>query len=197
VLIQARFAAAIADGSLSCTYRRWKQPQVVAGRTYRTAAGRVVVDAVDEIDPATITDADARRAGYTAADALRADLRGDLAATVFRIRLRPAEGPDPRVELSSSDDLDAGDVAELDRRLDRLDRHSPSGPWTRATLELIDRRPATVSTELAAELGRDRAPFKLDVRKLKALGLTTSLERGYRLSPRGQAYLRAWRRGEG
>ncbi len=57
-------------------------------------------------------------------------------------------------------------------------------------MELIGRRPATVSTELAAELGRERAPFKLDVRKLKALGLTISLERGYRLSPRGEAYLR-------
>ena len=31
--------------------------------------------------------------------------------------------------------------------------------------------------------------FKLHVRKLKALGLTRSLEVGYRLSPRGQAYL--------
>jgi ribosomal protein S19E (S16A) len=29
------------------------------------------------------------------------------------------------------------------------------------------------------------------VRRLKALGLTESLERGYRLSPRGQAYLDA------
>jgi hypothetical protein len=37
--------------------------------------------------------------------------------------------------------------------------------------------------------GRERAPFKLDVRKLKNLGLTESLEIGYRLSPRGRAYL--------
>ena len=63
------------------------------------------------------------------------------------------------------------------------------------TLELIGRRPATVSTDLAAELGRDRPSFKLDVRKLKALGLTISLERGYRLSPRGEAYLRQIRSG--
>ena len=36
--------------------------------------------------------------------------------------------------------------------------------------------------------GRERLPFKADVRKLKALGLTESLEVGYRLSPRGRAY---------
>ena len=33
--------------------------------------------------------------------------------------------------------------------------------------------------------------FKTDVRKLKELGLTESLEVGYRLSPRGEAVLRA------
>jgi hypothetical protein len=45
--------------------------------------------------------------------------------------------------------------------------------------------------DLAVELGREREPFKIDVRKLKNLGLTTSLEVGYRLSPRGEAYWRA------
>jgi hypothetical protein len=42
---------------------------------------------------------------------------------------------------------------------------------------------------LAERFGRERLPFKADVRKLKALGLTESLEVGYRLSPRGRAYL--------
>jgi hypothetical protein len=190
VQIQARYGTGIADGSVTLTFRRWKRLQVVAGHTYRTAAGRVLVDAVDEVDPASITDAQARRAGYSSVGALLADLRGDPTATVYRIRLRPAPGPDPRAELAATEVLDAEEVTELDRRLDRLDRHSPTGPWTRATLELIGRRPATVSTDLAAELGRDRPAFKLDVRKLKALGLTISLERGYRLSPRGEAYLR-------
>jgi hypothetical protein len=43
------------------------------------------------------------------------------------------------------------------------------------------------AAELAAAVGRDRHRFKLDVRKLKELGLTESLEVGYRLSPRGRA----------
>ena len=45
--------------------------------------------------------------------------------------------------------------------------------------------------DLAAELGMERLPFKTDVRKLKALGLTESLDVGYRLSPRGTAFLAA------
>jgi predicted transcriptional regulator len=56
-------------------------------------------------------------------------------------------------------------------------------------LELIEARPATRAPDLAASLGRETQPFKTDVRKLKNLGLTISLERGYRLSPRGEAYL--------
>ena len=58
-------------------------------------------------------------------------------------------------------------------------------------LDIIARRPAVVSTELAGELGRERADFKLDVRKLKKLGLTHSLDVGYELSPRGRALLAA------
>jgi biotin operon repressor len=45
------------------------------------------------------------------------------------------------------------------------------------------------AADLAAGLGRERAAFKADVRKLKELGLTESLEVGYRLSPRGRALL--------
>jgi hypothetical protein len=64
-------------------------------------------------------------------------------------------------------------------------------PWTHDTLRQIQRRPGVVSTELAAEAGQERRGYKLRVRRLKALGLTESLERGYRLSPRGRAYLAA------
>jgi hypothetical protein len=38
-------------------------------------------------------------------------------------------------------------------------------------------------------MGSETLPFKLRVRKLKELGLTESLEVGYRLSPRGKAVL--------
>jgi hypothetical protein len=46
-----------------------------------------------------------------------------------------------------------------------------------------------VATELAADAGLTRDIFKRNVRSLKALGLTLSQPVGYRLSPRGQAYV--------
>ncbi|WP_218577411.1 hypothetical protein [Phytohabitans rumicis] len=54
---------------------------------------------------------------------------------------------------------------------------------------MIADHPGVRAADLAASLGRDTPTFKADVRKLKALGLTESLEVGYRLSPRGHTYL--------
>ena len=81
------------------------------------------------------------------------------------------------------------DVAAITAALDRMDRGRRTGPWTREILRLIAARPAVRAPDLAASLGRETQPFKLDVRKLKELGLTHSLQVGYGLSPRGRAYL--------
>jgi hypothetical protein len=191
MLIPVRFRDAIASGAVTLTFRRWRRPQVVAGNTYRTAAGRIVVDAIDVVDPARITHADAKRAGFATREEVVAALRGDPGLPTYRIRFRPAPGPDPRAELAATADLSAEDVAELRHRLDRLDRASSHGRWTADVLQTIAERPAVRAADLAASFGRATQPFKLDVRKLKNLGLTLSLEVGYRLSPRGEAYLAA------
>ena len=191
MLVERRAREGIFDGSVTVLVRRWRRPQATAGRVYRTAADRIVVDEVTVVDPATLTDADARPAGYETADALRADLRGAEGDPVYLLRVRPAEGPDPRAELAADDDLTPATIAELDRRLDRLDRASGTGPWTRSILAAIAAEPGRRAGDLAAAAGRETQPYKTDVRKLKALGLTISLPVGYRLSPRGEAYLRA------
>lgn len=190
MLLERRAREGILSGSVTVLYRRWRRAQVVAGRNYRTAAGLIAVDAMEIIDPARLTDADARLAGYTSADELRADLRGTANDPVFRLMVRPAAGPDPRDALAADADLSPEAVADLDRRLARLDRAGPRGPWTAATLAAIRDNPGRRAGDLAGAAGRETQPFKVDVRKLKALGLTQSLPVGYRLSPRGEAYLR-------
>jgi DNA-binding transcriptional ArsR family regulator len=106
----------------------------------------------------------------------------------MRFGLRFA-GADPRIALREHADLSADELKQIATRLDRLDA-ARDEPWTRATLTLIERAPATLAAELAGQAGREPPAFKRDVRKLKELGLTESLERGYRLSPRGEAVLR-------
>ncbi len=189
MLIERRLRDGLLDGSVSLAFRRWRRPQVVAGRRYRTRAGMVAVDAIDPVDPAAISPADAVRAGYRTPAEARADLRGRPGDPVFRIALRVVAEPDPREELARADALDDADVAGIAARLARLDRVSPRGPWTAATLEAIATRPHVKAAELAAALGRDTPSFKLDVRKLKALGLTYSRRPGYELSPRGRAFV--------
>jgi hypothetical protein len=163
---------------------------VIAGRSYRTNAGRLVVDDVLAIRPAKITDAAARKVGKASAAELLTDLPGEPDWPVFRIRFHLDESDDRREQLAASGELDADEFAALEQRLARLDRASSFGAWTEDTLRMIATRPAVRAPDLAASFGRETQPFKLDVRKLKNLGLTYSLAVGYRLAPRGAAYLR-------
>jgi len=179
-------AHGVADGSVDLAFRRWRRPDVAPGRQFVTVAGMVRVEAVDEVDPDAITDEEARRAGWADADRLRRALAPE--GTTYRIRLAFA-GPDPRIALRESADLSEEDVAALDARLERLDRASSHGPWTLRYLELVREHPQRRAPDLAEMVGRETAPFKIDVRKLKNLGLTRSFRVGYEISPRGLAYL--------
>lgn len=194
MLFEARFWPGMADGTVTVTFRRWKRRQAVAGRRYRTGAGIIAVDAADVVEPSSIDARDAKRAGYPTPEALISDLRGTPDLDLYRIEFHSVGEPDPRDELAHRTDLSPADVAAIELRLARLDRASPYGRWTRAVLELIEARPAVRAGDLADDLGRERDPFKLDVRKLKNLGLTLSLDVGYRLSPLGESYLAATRR---
>ncbi|GAA1606520.1 MULTISPECIES: hypothetical protein [Kribbella] len=185
----------VADGRITVAYRRWAEPRVVEGRVYRTNAGRIEIDSIREVNPELIADADAdvRLADRQNARDVRRRLRGDESLPTFLIRFHLVEGPDPREELASQSVLSDDDLADLRERLARFDALSNHGPWTAQTLQLIENTPAVRAADLAASVGRETAPFKLDVRKLKNLGLTYSLEVGYRISPRGAAYLDATR----
>ena len=177
----------IQAGRVDRAFRRWRRPSVRAGGTLRTSIGLLAIDAVEPIDDADVTDEDAHRAGFASRDALFAFLP-DRDEQLYRIRLRTG-GVDPRAALRERAAIAPEERADLRARLDRLDARAPDGPWTRATLAIIAEHPATRAADLAASLGRERLPFKADVRKLKALGLTESLEIGYRISPRGRAFL--------
>jgi hypothetical protein len=175
----------IADGEVTLAFRRWRRPTVKAGGTLRTRVGVLAIESIQVVEERDVTDADARRAGAEDRDALLAALPGD--GPLHRIEFRLA-GPDPRIALRARSDISPAERAEIDARLARLDAASRHGPWTATVLGLIAERPGTRAPDLAASLGRETAPFKADVRKLKELGLTESLRVGYRLSPRGRAY---------
>jgi hypothetical protein len=189
MLFEQRLREGLRDGTITLAFRRWRRAQVVAGHHYRTGLGMVCAEAVDQVAIAEITEAQARAAGYPDVAALLGDLRGDPALPLYRIRFRRLDQPDPRDELAATATLTDAEAASIGARLARMDAASKRGPWTAAILAQIAEKPAVSSVFLAEAMGWERPEFKVHVRRLKALGLTISLDVGYRLSPRGQAYL--------
>ncbi len=188
MLIRLPVLERIAAGEIDTVFRRQKRPTVRPGGTLRTRVGMLEIRAVDAIELDDVTDDDARRAGAADRQQVIGDLLSKPDGQFLRVRVRFA-GTDPRIALRNTDDLSDADVAELTTRLDRLDRASTHGPWTRQMLRMIAEQPHVRAPDLAASVGRQTAPFKNDVRKLKALGLTISHSPGYELSPRGWALL--------
>lgn len=181
----------IADGTITVTFRTWTRPQAKVGGRYRVGGMSIEATAVAQVPAGSITDADARAAG--AAD--RASVVHRLGspaddALVWRVDFR-CVGVDDRIERRNRTDVTPDELAAIRARLDRMDRSGAGVPWTRQVLRLIERYPGVVSTALARQMQLDRPVFKVQVRKLKELGLTESLDVGYRLSPLGEALLRS------
>lgn len=187
MLIKDEVVEKIRTGDVTVLFRRWSRPGAKAGGTQMTQGGVVGVDTVEVVSEADITDADAVAAGYPSREVLIEHLnyRED---PIYRIGVRWV-GEDPRIAMREN--VDDDDIAEIIAKLDKMDRNSKRGPWTRSYLEVIRDMPATYSGLLANYLGIPKDDFKPWVRKLKALGLTESLEVGYRLSPRGEKILAA------
>jgi len=189
MLFERRLREGIRKGTITVAFRRWRRPQVTPGHRYRTGIDLIEMSAVDIVEASSVTREDARRAGYETVQALLADLRGGPDLPLYRLTFRRVDEPDPRAVLAADDSLAPADVDDISHRLARLDRSGAGPPWTLATLRAIDAHPAMRAGDLAAILGQERDRLKLRVRRLKNLGLTISLASGYRLSPRGAAFL--------
>jgi hypothetical protein len=189
MLFTAATLRGLAQGRVSCTYRRWTVVRPKVGSRFTTSAGVVEVTSIEPARQDALTERDAQAAGFDSVKDLLRWTTSKGTGELYRIGIVLA-GPDPRIALRAAARLTDQDLAALSRKLDRMDRVADE-PWTRQTLRQIRQRPGVVSTELAAEAGQDRPLYKLRVRRLKALGLTESLQYGYRLSPRGSAYLAA------
>jgi hypothetical protein len=182
MLLPRAILARVRTGEVVVAFRRWTRPTVKAGGFRVTSIGRLAIDAVERVPETDITEEAARQAGEASpADlmALLATGKGELYRIAFHL-----EGEDPRIALREDADLSAADLVALQARLARMDR---GAPWTGRFLELVAAHPGRRAGDLAPMAGLATPEFKTRMRRLKALGLTISLEVGYRLSPRGEA----------
>jgi len=194
LLFQKRFHAGLVEGSVTRTFRLWDSPHVKVGGRYRVhPIGVVEVSQVSRVPLSALTDADARAGGFESKAALLEYLRPvakvplTSASLVFDVTLKHA-GDGDRVQIAMDAKLTKDDVLTIAKRLERLDQKKP---WTMKALKLIKRRPRIAASKLAPSMGLETLPFKVNVRKLKRLGLTQSFEVGYEVSPRGLAFMKA------
>jgi len=182
MLLKADLLARIKAGEVDTVFRRWKRSTVKAGGTLMTSAGLLSIDSIEPITLDEVTLPDVRRAGFGSLEEFRRWLDTMKDGDLCIIRLHYA-GEDPRIALRNQRELSVVELAEAGAALDKLDGKAP---WTRRVLDLIAQHPGRLAEELADEAGMEKAPFKNKVTKLKELGLTESLDVGYRLSPRGE-----------
>jgi hypothetical protein len=134
-----------------------------------------------------LTPALARRSGFSSVVELLKVAKHGAGERVFLIDFHYVAAPAKGKTRTHA--VKAYGLEEIIAKLDAMDKRATTA-WTRATLREIDANPGLRSTELALNLGRERFALKRDIRKLKALGLTLSLEVGYSLSPRGKQMLK-------
>lgn len=188
MLFKETVLQAIVAGRVHLAFRRWERPRVKPGA--RTLTSHGIVEITDIAAVKDISEEEAVAAGSPDRAALWKELHSGRPGSIYRITLHYV-GDDPRLALRSQTSLESADHAALQTALRRLDTHSSKGPWTQAVLQAIERYPHRPASYLATLLGYEKEWLKLNIRKLKNLGLTISHQPGYELSPRGAVFLRA------
>ncbi len=175
---------AVVSGEIDRVYRRWKRPAVVKGTLQRTSHGLVEVVGLKQVEEG---DVEPGPAGYGTAEAVLAEIRPpEPGRDLYEVRIRWA-GDDHRLALRESTEFDESALTAIDRVVSGIGQRG--GPTGIVLLQTIADNPGTLAKDLADGIAVEREVLKRRIRQLKEIGLTESLRVGYRLSPRGEAYL--------
>ena len=178
----------IKGGKISLSFRNWKKLSVNVGSEIKTSVGVIKIGSIREVQLADITDEDAIAAGFASAKSLTGLLMSQKEGQIYKIAVSYLK-EDPRIALRASSIITEEEFNEIKTALENLDKFSKVGKWTIKTLVAIKENPKMKAADLAVVAKKEKEWLKLNVRKLKGLGLTISHEPGYTLSPRGDAYL--------
>lgn len=179
----------IKAGEISLAFRKWNRPSVVKGTLLKTSIGQVEIQDVSRIEQVDIDQEQAILAGHASLTELLALLETVKEGSIYKIQLR-YHSPDPRIALRENVDLTAEELQLLKKKLDRMDETGKYGAWVRRVMMTIDSNPNKRAQDLAEMLDVSKDWLKINIRKLKNLGLTISHEVGYTISPRGQVVMK-------
>lgn len=187
MIFRKEFLKKIETGEVTLAFRQWKKLSISEGRTLKTPVGLILYKKIKAIKSKDIKKSDVEKSGFSELADLIRDLSGE--GTIYRIEF-VLHGPDPRIELRESTKLQAFEKEILLKKLSALDNSGAIKDWVTSVLNYIKLNPGHPSKEIAKELGHDQTKLKLNIRKLKNLGLTISLGTGYKLSPLGRVVLK-------
>ena len=188
MLIKQAHLKKIKEDEISLAFRKWKKKRVKKGSLIKTSIGLIKILDITEITANEISHQDASKAGYDELHELR-EILDSKEGTVYKIILQ-YHSEDPRIELRNRTEVSVAELETIKTKLERFDQYSKQGDWTLAVLHLIEENPKLKASELAKLLQMDKHRLKINIRKLKNLGLTISHETGYSLSPLGIAVLK-------
>lgn len=189
MLFKEKHLQGIKSGEISLAFRKWKKAAVKSGSLIKTSIGLVEIKAVLEVTVSEITDEDAINARFTSLDELLQLLNKTAEGIIYKISVSYFD-EDPRIALRENINIEHTELQEIMSKLERLDRYSKQGNWTLEILQLIHQNPTLRAADLAGKTNWEKEWLKLNIRKLKNLGLTISHEVGYSVSPLGEKYLK-------
>lgn len=188
MLFKKKFLDLIEQGEIKIAFRKWTRPSVTESKTLLTPAGLLRIKSVKIIDYDQITDHEIVQAGYADRKELDKELAFKETGDIYKIEF-DLEGVDPRIALRKNSNISNAEMTKILDKLKRLDTSGKVKNWTFKVLDLLDREPGKYAIEYSTQLGYEKEWFKLNIRKLKNLGLTISLTDGYEISPRGNVVL--------
>lgn len=178
----------IKSGKINLAFRKWQKASVKEGSLLHTSIGLVAISKLETVSENDITDQDALKAGFTDKKQLLKSLTNTATGMIFKISVR-YHSPDPRIKLREQTELSEQQFTDLKKKLERLDNHSKLGPWTEKILLTLKDNPNLHAIGIAKLTGFEKEWLKLNIRKLKNLGLTISHTIGYEISPKGKEFL--------
>lgn len=187
MLFKQKVLEGLKSGNISLAFRKWERASVKKGTVIKTAIGLIAVIDVEEIHQRELLLEDAVSAGYEQLEPLIKELNKNN-GKLYKISITYA-GEDPRIPLREKVDLSGKEFAILKKQVERLDQYSRNGHWTIKVLQTIKENPRLRAVDLALKTGKSKEWLKLNIRKLKNLGLTISHDTGYTLSPLGEFFL--------
>ncbi|MGJ1415184.1 ASCH domain-containing protein [Sphingobacterium multivorum] len=189
MLFKEAHLQAIKSGEITLAFRKWQKASVKPGSLLHTSIGLVKIHKIEAVNENDITSKDLLEAGFTDKKHLQQSFTHNSKGTIFKISIS-YHSEDPRIKLREQSELSEQQFFDLKMKLERLDNHSKQGHWTEKILLTIKDNPSLHAIGIAKLTGFEKEWLKLNIRKLKNLGLTISHNIGYELSPLGNEYVK-------